>query len=99
MGEENVIQTYPVVPVIIPSLLADFTALGVTPGMTLLVHSSLSALGWVCGGPVAVVRALLDVLTPSGTLVMPAHSANLSDPAQWENPPVPSEWVPVIRAT
>jgi aminoglycoside 3-N-acetyltransferase len=65
--------------------------------MVVLVHASLSALGWVCGGPVTVVQALLDLLTPTGTLVMPAHSGGNSDPAQWDNPPVPSEWVPLIR--
>jgi aminoglycoside 3-N-acetyltransferase len=86
-------------PGTITSLASDLRLLGVEPGMTLLVHSSLSALGWVCGGSVAVVRALMDVLTAAGTLVMPAHSANLSDPAQWQNPAVPPEWVPVIRAT
>jgi aminoglycoside 3-N-acetyltransferase len=55
----------------------------------LLVQSSLSSLGWVCGGPVAVVRALLDVLGPSGTLVVHAHTAGNSDPATRENPSRP----------
>ena len=55
-------------------LVDDLRRLGVRPGMVLLVHSSLSALGWVVGGPVVVIQALQDVLTPDGTLVMPAHS-------------------------
>jgi aminoglycoside 3-N-acetyltransferase len=81
------------------SLAADLRALGLRPGITVLVHSSLSSLGWVCGGPVAVIQALLDVLTPAGTLVMPAHSGEYSDPANWQRPPVPEAWWPVIRAT
>jgi aminoglycoside 3-N-acetyltransferase len=98
MSEEAVMARTPV-PMTITSLASDLRLLGVEQGMTLLVHSSLSALGWVCGGSVAVVWALMDVLTPAGTLVMPAHCANLSDPAQWQNPAVPPEWVPVSRAT
>ena len=81
------------------SLAADLRRLGLQAGQVVLVHSSLSALGWVNGGPVAVLQALMDVLAPEGTLVMPAHSGEYSDPAGWENPPVPERWEETIRAT
>lgn len=73
--------------------------LGVRPGEILLAHSSLSSLGWVCGGAVAVVQGLLDALGPDGTLVVPAQSGELSDPAVWSNPPVPPQWWETIRET
>jgi len=63
------------------------------------VHSSLSALGWVCGGAQAVVEALLDALGPDGTLVVPTHTNGNSEPSQWQAPAVPGTWWPVIRAT
>lgn len=81
------------------SLADDLRHLGLAAGTNILVHSSLRALGWVCGGPVAVIQALMDVITPEGTLVMPTHSGDLSDPAQWKNPPVPESWWPKIRQT
>ncbi|MER6071271.1 AAC(3) family N-acetyltransferase [Streptomyces sp. NPDC001817] len=81
------------------TLATQLRLLGVETGEILLVHSSLSSLGWVNGGPVAVVQGLLDALGPSGTLVVPAQSADLSDPALWGRPPVPREWWDRIRAT
>ena len=49
-------------------LAADLGRLGLRPGAVVMVHTRMSALGWVIGGSETVVRALLDVLGPSGTL-------------------------------
>lgn len=84
-------------PQTVASLTTDLLALGVKPGETLLVHSSLSAIGWVCGGAVAVIEALEAALGPEGTLMMPAHTSWNSEPAHWQNPPVPADWWPRIR--
>lgn len=62
----------------------------------LFVHSSLSSLGWVCGGAQAVVKALVEVVY-DGTLVLPTFSGGLSDPSRWEHPPVPESWWETIR--
>ncbi|MFE3742243.1 aminoglycoside N(3)-acetyltransferase [Streptomyces sp. NPDC059134] len=92
-------MTYPAGPMCTRgSLAAELRGVGLRSGETVLVHSSLSALGWVCGGSVAVVQALLDVLGDDGTLVVPTQSADNSDPAEWVNPPVPEAWWAGIRA-
>lgn len=96
MSEAEIILQTPQ-PATRSSLLSDLIALGVQPGSTLLVHSSMSAMGWVCGSAQAVVEALLDSVGSTGTLVMPAYSSDLSDPAFWVNPPVPTDWWPTIR--
>ncbi|MFF5612003.1 aminoglycoside N(3)-acetyltransferase [Streptomyces albidoflavus] len=80
------------------SLAAALRDLGVRQGETLLAHTSLSSLGWVCGGAVALVQALLDAVGPDGTLTVPTHSGDNSDPADWSAPPVPEPWWPAIRA-
>ena len=79
------------------SIATELRTLGIEPGMTLMVHSSLSRLGFVAGGAHAVVLALLDAVGTDGTLMMPTLSGHLSDPAAWENPPVPESWWQTIR--
>ncbi|MFW2335463.1 aminoglycoside N(3)-acetyltransferase [Ilumatobacter sp.] len=96
MGERDVIDGS-VRPATRASLVADLRALGVTPGMTMMVHVALSRIGYVAGGAHAVVLALLESVGDTGTLVMPAHSTDLTDPADWSNPPVPVEWQATIR--
>jgi len=86
-------------PATVESIARDLASLGVERGMTLLVHSSLSALGWVSGGAMAVIDALTRALGPEGTLVMPAFSPDWSEPSYWTDPPVPEAWWPVIRDT
>jgi len=86
-------------PVTVDMLVDDLVRLGLVPATTLLLHSSLSSLGFVCGGPQAVIEAVLGVLGPDGTLVVPTHSGANSDPAAWVAPPVPESWWPVIRSS
>lgn len=84
-------------PFTVESLSKDLRNLGVKAGSTLIVHSSLSALGYVVGGARAVVMALTEVLGPEGTLVVPTHSGELSDPMNWSHPPIPEDWWPTVR--
>jgi aminoglycoside 3-N-acetyltransferase len=84
-------------PVTIDSMASDLRGLGVEAGETLLVHGSLSALGWVCGGAPAVVDALQRVVGVDGTVVMPTHSPGNRDPTNMESPPVPESWYDTIR--
>ena len=98
MSEATAIENTPS-PRTRESLGRELSQAGLVSGMTVIVHSSLSSLGWVCGGPVAVVQALMDVVTDSGTIVMPTHSGDYSDPAEWQHPPVPAAWCPIIRET
>ncbi|MFX0134088.1 MAG: aminoglycoside N(3)-acetyltransferase [Candidatus Hodarchaeota archaeon] len=84
-------------PNTITTLKRDFDALGVKPGSVIIMHCSLSKIGWIVGGPVAVIKALMEILTSEGTLVMPTFTGDNTDPSQWENPPVPESWWKIIR--
>ncbi len=67
-------------------------SLGVDAGDVVFVHSSLSSMGRVEGGAETVVDAFLDVLGPSGTLVVPTFTLDrdlehgpILDPARDES--------------
>ena len=79
------------------TLREDLRALGVEPGMTLTVHSSLSAIGWVVGGAPTVVGALIDALGPRGVLVMPSATPHCGDPQQWSSPKIAEDRLETVR--
>ena len=94
--EQNIVETTPV-PVTIRSMVDDLHTIGMEAGQTVLVHSSMSKIGWVSGGTQAVIMALMEVLGADGTLMMPSHTSQNTDPANWGNPPVPESWWQIIR--
>ena len=52
----------------------DLIKLGVKKGDVIMLHSSLSSMKYVDGGANTLIQALLDVLTPSGTLLLPSFT-------------------------
>lgn len=70
---------------------------GVSQGQSIMVHTSLSSLGFVCGGAQTVIEALLDCVGDTGTIMMPTQSWKNLDPetgVHWEEP---EEWWQAIR--
>ena len=80
------------------TLVTHLAACGLREGQTVLVHTRLSALGWVVGGAQAVIQALLQVLGPTGTLMMPSQTWKNLDPSGGVHRHVPEAWWPTIRA-
>ncbi len=76
-------------PVTRSELARGLRALGVREGGVLMVHTRMSALGWVVGGAETVVQSLLEALGPEGTLM--AYAGWADDPYHWE------EWPQVWR--
>jgi aminoglycoside 3-N-acetyltransferase len=61
-------------------LLDGWQRAGVTPGMHVIVHSSLSSLGRVHGGAATVTESLRRAVGPEGTLIVPAFTPQVADP-------------------
>lgn len=78
--------------------IADaLSAVGVQKGQALMVHTSLSSLGFVCGGAQVVIEALLEAVGTEGTVMMPTQSWKNLDPSTgvyWQEP---QEWWQAIR--
>ena len=55
-------------------LIKDLKALGLQNGMDVMVHSALSKVGYIAGGPSTLIDALLSVIGKRGTLMMPSFN-------------------------
>ncbi|TPW30098.1 AAC(3) family N-acetyltransferase [Martelella alba] len=95
---EAALVTRTAVPATRGSLGRELQRAGLEAASTVIVHTSLKALGWIAGGPVALIEALIDVVGDNGTIIMPAHSPQMTDPANWQHPAVPQAWHAVIEA-
>ena len=66
---------------------------GLGPNMNVMVHASLSSFGYLIGGARTVVDVLMEMITKEGTIIMPTHTSDNTDPSSWQNPPaVPGVW-------
>lgn len=80
------------------NLVDEFRACGVKEGQHIFVHTSLKSLGFVIGGAETLIRALLEIVGPEGTLMMPSQTWKNLDPkigVHWE---VPETHWDMIRA-
>jgi len=84
-------------PITQSRLVKDLSAIGMNAGDIVIVHSSLSKIGWIVGDSTTVIEALMEVLTPKGTLVIPTHSTANGEPSGWNYPPIPEDWWQTIR--
>ena len=55
-------------------IVSALKRLGVDKGQNIMVHTSLSSLGFVCGGAQVVIEALLECVGDEGTIMMPTQS-------------------------
>ena len=55
-------------------------SVGLKRGDSVMVHASLSSMGYVCGGAQAVIEALSEVVGEEGTILMPTQSWKNLDP-------------------
>ena len=58
----------------------DLRRLGLEKGDVVMVHTSLKKIGYVCGGAQTVIEALIEVVGPEGTIMMPTQSWKNLDP-------------------
>lgn len=93
MGRENMDRRL----ILKQDIINAFKDAGVKRGQTIMVHTSLSSLGFVCGGAQMIIEALLECVEETGTIMMPTQSWKNLDPeagVHWEEP---KEWWQAIR--
>ena len=68
-------------------IIQKLKEVGLKIGDTVMVHTSLGKMRYVCGGAQAVIEALMEVVGDSGTIMMPTQSWKNLDPetgVHWE---------------
>ncbi len=84
-------------PITKQEIISAFEVLGVQRGQTLMVHTSLKSIGYVCGGAQSVIEALIEAVGSEGTIMMPTQSWKNLDPEDGVHWTVPEEYWQVIR--
>lgn len=67
--------------------------LGLQPDHVVMLHGSVKAVGPVLGGPNTILQALLDTLTPTGTLMMYAGWEDIPDDLDELPEPERQHWI------
>ena len=78
-------------------ILDALNRVGMGKGQTVMVHTSLSKLGFVCGGAQTVIEALLETVGETGTIMMPTQSWKNLDPETGVHWQEPEAWWQSIR--
>lgn len=66
---------------VIKSNIVDaLKSVGLQSGDSVMVHTSLGKMGYVCGGAQTVIEALIEVVGQDGTIIMPTQSWKNLDP-------------------
>ena len=84
-------------PIIKKDVTEALEQAGVSKGQVLMVHTSMSSIGYVCGGAQTIIEALTEKVGPEGTVMMPTQSWKNLDPADGVHWTVPEEYWQIIR--
>lgn len=84
-------------PITKNDVMSALSAVGLKKGQAVMVHTSLSSIGYVCGGAQTIIEALIETVGPEGTIMMPTQSWKNLDPEDGVHWTVPEEYWQVIR--
>ena len=84
-------------PVTKHDIISAVRNVGLKEGGTVMVHTSLSRIGYVCGGAQTVIEALIEVVGHEGTLMMPTQSWKNLDPKDGVHGDIEEEYWDIIR--
>ena len=84
-------------PITKEDILEAFQSVGLANGSAVMVHTSLSRLGYVCGGAQTVIEALIETVGEEGTIMMPTQSWKNLDPEDGVHGDVEREYWQIIR--